>query len=181
MFRSSRVTKESWIVSLHADAAGDGNPPTDTAHERVWQQIDETSAAIRAALQDIRAQIGSPPRPLRATRFALRYVPGTAGTVRDIQWYFPELGVAGQGRCACEAAADALSAFADLLVAVREHRDWSVIPKPDRSLETCIAVLLTRADLFFHRFRRRGRLMPRVSPDDAREAETVRARFAAAL
>jgi hypothetical protein len=168
-------------MSPHADAAGDGTPATDARHERIWQEIDESSAAIRATLEHIRAEIGSPPRPLKATRFALRYVPGSVGTVRDIQWYFPELGVSGQGHCACEAAADALSAFADSVAAVRERRDWSVIPNPDRSFETRLAVLLTQADLFFHRFRQRGRLMPRVSADDAREAETVKARFAAAL
>ena len=99
------------------------HPQNWRAHRDVLERASET-------LKQARAEIGKEPRPLHSRAIIDRI----SDEPPRFQLYLPDFGVAGEGRCVCEASLEAVYAFEQILAAVLEHKDWSLLPARDRSL-----------------------------------------------
>jgi len=137
---------------------------TSRAHERVFERIAET-------LKSLREQVGPEPRDLKS-----RVIIDSTPEGSKYQVYFPELGVAGEGRCTCEASLEAVHALEVILESALEHKDWSILPAPDRSVKARIAALKTSVFVQLMQY-----LDKRLSAEDVRNCKRVTSDLALAV
>lgn len=143
-------------------------------HLQAWQAHEPVLERITATLKALREEVGLEPRNLDESRAIVERL-GAEASPR-FQLYLPDLGVAGEGRCICEASLEALHAFEVLLESAYEHKDWRVLPAPDRSVRTAIAALRTEFYFWLWRFLER-----RIPSDEARSCRRVKTALAAAV
>lgn len=135
------------------------------AHKAVLERISE-------AIRRLREEVGQEPRPLHSRPIIER----TSTQPPRFQLYLPGLGVSGEGRCICEASLETAYAFEALLDAALEHKDWNVLPLPDRSLRAWLAAMKT--ELYF---KLQSFLDERIPSEDAAEYRSISSGFSAAL
>jgi hypothetical protein len=139
-------------------------------HERTHSEAHESVDRVIEMLRGLRSSIG--PDPFHRESEVL------ARPVHDdrIQAYLPGYSVAGEGRCLCEAYLETILQLESLLEVATEHKDWGILPKPDRSLATKLRLLKNK--LYFRLFEYLDR---RIAASELREAESVKSALAAAL
>lgn len=147
------------------------SPMESWQHVQTWRAHGDVIARISELIRDLRDQVSPEPRQLKSDVIICRVDDGPR-----CQVYFPDLGVAGEGRCFCEASLEAHYAFAALLESALEGHTWDVLPSPDRSLGTRIAAFKTHLYLKLWDF-----LSSRVPINEAGEAEDVRSALTAAV
>ncbi len=140
-------------------------------HDRCASEAREVWLGIRTLLQQIRAEVGEPPRSLKGSVAA--QISKRADGVPEVQLYNPNLVVAGQGRCFCEAFVDLSYAYKGVLESILVHHDWSLLPSPDRSLSTLIDVV--KSGIYFSVLRF---LSERIPIENARMASDAMQTFA---
>lgn len=146
------------------------SPMESWQHVQNWRAHDNVFERIREVIRELREQVSPEPRRLDSYVVISR-VDGT----NRFQVYLPGFGVAGEGRCLCEASLEANHAFLTLLESALENRTWKMLPAPDRSFRTRLAALKTSLYLRLWDF-----LSSRLPVNEASEAEDVRSALTAA-
>jgi hypothetical protein len=122
-------------------------------HEAARQDVKQAFRNAKSVFSSLK-DLPVPPRieqAFRSNRVAI-----TVSRDRSrVQVYYPDYGVAGEGRCICEAASEAAEALVILLEAVRDAQDWAGFPVRDVTIATSIAVVRTNADFLVRQSRSR--------------------------
>ncbi len=111
----------------------------DWQHGQYLREFHDTFKRVNTKLSQIQSDIGKDPCTHRRWKVAIKSISDHSA----VQAYIPGYGVAGQGRCMCEAVYDAMSQLESLVDCVSENRDWKILPEPDNSVFSYIAVLKT--------------------------------------
>jgi hypothetical protein len=149
-----------------------GSDPMEAwEHLQSWRAHKEVLERAAGTLHQLREEIGREPRRLRSRAIIERISDGPR-----FQLYLPDFGVAGEGRCVCEASLEAIHAFEQLLESALEHKTWDVLPAPDRSLRAFVAAKRTDLFLALHRF-----LDDRISSEAAHQCTEVESALDLAL
>ena len=132
-------------------------------HTQIWRAHRDILERLSGTLRQLREEVGAEPRRLHS-----RAVIERISDAPRWQLYLPDLGVAGEGRCICEASLETVYALETILLSVLEHKDWAILPSPDRSLPTAYAACKTSTFLRLQRF-----LADRIGPDEAQQANSA--------
>lgn len=147
------------------------SPMEPWQHVQTWRAHKDVFARISDLLRDLREQVSPEPRKLQSGVVISR-----VDDSDRFQFYLPGLGVAGEGRCLCEASLEANYAFAALLESALANHSWDVLPAPDRTLATRVGVLKTHIYMRLWDF-----LSSRLPLNEASEAEDVQSALSAAV